>query len=96
MVKHVVLMKFKPDVKEDQISQVKKGLGDLSDIIPEIKSYEFGRDEVRSDRSYDFCLVSAFENYDSLKKYQFHPEHVKVVNLLKEICEDIRAVDYTY
>lgn len=96
MVKHVVLMKFKEDVKEDQISQVTKGLGALPDIIPEIKSYEFGKDEVRSDRSYDFCLVSAFEDYDSLKKYQVHPSHVKVVNLLKEICEDIRAVDYTY
>ena len=96
MVKHVVLMKFKADVKEDQISQVKKGLGILPDIIPEIKSYEFGRDEVRSDRSYDFCLISNFEDYDSLKKYQVHQDHVKILNFLKEICEDIRAVDYTF
>lgn len=96
MVKHVVMMKFKKEVKEEQIAEVKKGLGALPGLIPEIKSYEFGRDEVKSDRSYDFCLVSAFENYDSLKTYQVHPEHVKVVNLLKEICEDIRSVDYTY
>ncbi|QTA78084.1 Stress responsive alpha-beta barrel domain-containing protein [Desulfonema limicola] len=96
MVRHVVLMKFKPDIKEDQISKIKNDLGALPGIISEIRFYEFGKDEVRSDRSYDFCLVSAFEDFDSLKRYQVHPDHVKIVNILKEICEDIRAVDYTF
>ena len=96
MVRHVVMMKFKSDVKDEQISQVEKGLGALPGIIPEIKFYEFARDEVKSDRSYDFCLVSAFENYESLKTYQVHPEHVKVLNYIGEVKENVKVVDFEF
>ena len=41
----------------------------LPDRIDEIESYDFGRDVVRSERSYDFALVSIFANLDTLKHY---------------------------
>ncbi|MCK8601266.1 Dabb family protein [Desulfoferrobacter suflitae] len=94
MLKHIVFMKFKPTTQEADIVDLEKSLGALPDVIPEIKGYEFGRDIVKTDRSYDFALVSAFEDLDALKGYQLHPEHMLVLEKVKKLVEDIRAVDY--
>ena len=94
MLKHVVMMKFKPEIREAEIEEVERGLGVLPSVIPEILSYEFGRDLVRSERSYDFALVSEFIDLDSLQRYQKHPDHRVVVDKLKQICASILAVDF--
>jgi len=52
MITHIVLMKFKPGVKDSQIGDLEKHLNDLPNKITEIHLYEFGRDVARSDRSY--------------------------------------------
>jgi hypothetical protein len=94
MLNHVVLMKFKPEVAEEQIASLEAMLDDLPNKIVEIHSYEFGRDVVRGERSYDFGLVSLFANPETLQRYQTHPEHLKVLALLKSICDSIVAVDF--
>lgn len=95
MLHHIVLMKFKPDVTENQIHRLEQMLDRLPDKVIEIQTYEFGRDVVRSDRSYDFALVSGFANLAAMNRYQTHPDHQKVVAHIRAICEDIRAVDFT-
>lgn len=94
MITHVVMMKFKPEVTAEAIDELEALLDRLPDIIDEIQSYDFGRDVVRSARSYDFALVSVFANLDTLKHYQDHPEHQVVVRKLGSMCEQIAAVDY--
>ena len=94
MLKHVVFMKFKPGKEEAEIAELEKGLGALPAIIPEIKGYEFGRDVLRSPRSYDFALVSTFDDLDAMKRYQIHPDHQAVVRIVLELCESILAVDF--
>ncbi|MBC7357689.1 MAG: Dabb family protein [Desulfacinum sp.] len=96
MIKHVVVLKFKPGVTEDDVQALEKGLDALPGAIPEILSYDFGRDIVRSERSFDFGLVSSFKDLEALKRYQVHPEHVKVLELVKRICDQIVAVDFTF
>ncbi len=96
MIRHIVFMKFKADADEKRIAEVQEGLKGLPALIPEIEFYEFGRDIARSERSYDFGLISAFADMEALRKYMMHPDHQKVAGVLKEICEDIRAVDYEY
>jgi len=95
MITHAVLMKFKTDIEEKTFSRLEAMLSSLPSKIPEIKRYVFGLDVVRSKRSYDFGLVSEFEDLPALESYQLHPEHQKVVSLLMEICEDIKAIDFT-
>ena len=94
MLKHIVFLKFNPGTSEDDIKDVEKGLAGLPDRIPEIKHYEFGRDILRSERSYDFALVSEFEDREAMKRYQVHPYHFAVLNKIHAICEDIVAVDF--
>ena len=94
MLKHIVFLKFKPGTNNDDISDIEKGLSGLPDRIQEIKRYEYGRDIVRSDRSYDFALISEFEDQDAMKRYQVHPYHFAVLNKINAVCEDIVAVDF--
>jgi len=96
MIKHIVLLKFKKDAKESGIGGLEKKLGALPGEIPEIKSYEFGRDVVRSERSYDFALVSVFEDTESLKRYQIHPRHQEVLKAVKEMCDRVIVADFVF
>ncbi len=94
MLKHVVMAKFKNGASESAIAEVQKELGGLSAFIPEILEFECGRDVLRSERSYDFALVSGFENLEKMKVYQVHPAHQKIVAKLKEIADSILVVDF--
>jgi quinol monooxygenase YgiN len=96
MIKHVVFMKFKAGVTDKDIAEIEKGLRGLPGRIPEIKEYQFGRDIVRSERSYDFALISAFEDLEALKRYQANQHHLPVVAKVKELSENILAVDFTF
>lgn len=66
----------------------------LPTAIPEIESFEFGRNIINSERSFDFALVALFENIDALKCYQRHPEHQEIPKLVMAAGEHIFAVDY--
>ena len=79
MITHVVMMKFKPEVTAEDIDELEALLDRLPDRIDEIQSYDFGRDVARSERSYDFALVSVFANLDTLKHYQVHPDHQRPI-----------------
>ncbi|HYA13861.1 MAG TPA: Dabb family protein [Syntrophales bacterium] len=94
MIKHIVFMKFKRGVTDKNIAELEKLMAALPGKIPEIKEYLFGRDIVRSERSYDFALVSAFDDLDALKRYQPHPDHQPVLAKVKELSETILAVDF--
>ena len=94
MLKHIVFFKFKDGVTDSEITDLEARFSALPAVIDTIKQYEFGRDVVRSERSCDFALVSAFEDLEAMQQYQTHPEHVKLVGRIKEMCDSILAVDF--
>lgn len=94
MLKHVVFFNFKPEATEAEIIDLEKSLAALPDAIPEIKGYEFGRDIVKSERSYDFALVSSFEDLEAMRRYQTHPDHVVVIDKVRGLCDSVLAVDF--
>ncbi|GAB4166198.1 MAG: Dabb family protein [Geothermobacteraceae bacterium] len=96
MLKHLVFFKFKADTTDAQIDTLAEMLGALPEQIEEIREFVFGRDIVRSERSYDFALVSSFDDLEAMQRYQIHPEHQKVIAHVKAISASIVAVDFTY
>jgi hypothetical protein len=94
MITHVVFFKFKSETTSDEIQQLADGLGGLPQQIEEIREFRFGPDILRSERSYDFGLVSSFDDLDALQRYQVHPEHQKVVSHVKAISLSVVAVDF--
>lgn len=94
MISHIVMMRFKPDTPPEAVAALQAALEGLPERITEIHTYEFGRDIVHSERSWDFALVSLFANLDTLRRYQQHPEHLKVLSTIKRICSDVAVVDF--
>jgi hypothetical protein len=94
MINHIVLLKFKTSVSEVDIEELERMLDDLPNKIIEIHTYEFGRDLVRSARSYDFAIVALFANLDTLERYQSHPQHQPIVKKIQEISERVNTVDF--
>jgi hypothetical protein len=96
MLKHVVFMKFKPAVTASDIDQLKQALGGLPALIPEIREFVFGQDILRTERSWDFGLVSTFENVDAMNRYQVNPDHQIVVQKVRAMCDAIVVVDFEF
>ena len=94
MLTHVVLFKFKPDTTDEEAARLEAGLKGLPAVIGDIREFRVGRDVVRSARSYDLALVSAFDDLAAMKRYQVHPAHQGVVTLVKEVCAGVVAVDF--
>jgi hypothetical protein len=94
MLTHVVLLKFKPDVCEEDIRNLEQALDRLPDRIMEIQMYEFGRDVLKSERSFDFALIGLFANLPALERYQKHPDHLPVAARIQSMCSDVVTVDF--
>jgi hypothetical protein len=94
MLTHVVLFKFKPETTAEQAAQLEARLKGLPAVISEIREFRVGRDVVRSERSFDLALVSAFDDLAAMQRYQVHPSHQEVVALVKTLCAGVVAVDF--
>jgi hypothetical protein len=94
MLTHLVLFKFNTDTTEEDIQQLAEGLGSLPHAIEEIREFRFGTDVIHSERSYDFALISSFDDLDAMQRYQVHPEHQKVVVHVRKIASSVVAVDF--
>ena len=94
MLTHVVLFKFKPETTAGDIQQMAEGLGGLPQLIEEILEFRFGTDVLHTERSYDFALVSSFDDLEAMQRYQVHPEHQKVLAFIKTIVSSVFAVDF--
>ncbi len=98
MIKHIVMWTVKDtptSSRKDNAEQLKAMLDGLVGIIPEVLSLETGVNELEGDGAMDVVMVSSFDTWEDLDRYQMHPEHQKVVKFVKQIRVERRAVDYT-
>jgi len=94
MVVHIVLFKFKETNKEAHMIQAKQMLEGLLGTVPTLKSMDVGFNFAQEERAMDLSIVTTFENRDGLNAYAVHPEHLKVVDFIKEVVEYSKVVDY--
>jgi len=89
------MFKFCEENREINIKEVTKKLNALVELVPTLKSMEVGINFTESDRAFDLSLYSTFENKEDLKAYAIHPEHLKVVELIKSVTLESKVVDYS-
>ncbi len=94
MIVHIVFFKFKNENKAYNMAKLQKKLEDLEDSIDELNSMEVGVNFNESERAYDMSLYATYDGVLELKAYQEHPDHQKVVEFIKDVCEDTKVVDY--
>lgn len=100
MIKHVVLFKLREFESEDQKAVVRnkitKALLALKESIEVLQFIEVGQNHELNATSFDICLITHFETLSDLAVYQVHPEHLKVVEIIKSNTSGKAAVDFVY
>jgi hypothetical protein len=98
MLKHIVLFKLKDSAagtgKDENARKLKAELEALAGKIPQIVKMEVGINTAPSEAGYDVAIYSEFLDRDDLEIYQKHPEHMKVVDLVKTVAAGRAVVDY--
>lgn len=94
MIKHIVTWKLKEENKTDNAMKMKEMLEGLPSKISWIKKLEVGINE--NGGEYGIILVTEFDSYDDLKRYDIHDEHMKVREFVKTVVTDRVAVDYEF
>ncbi len=94
MLQHYVAIKYRAGTSEDHVAEFTRRMLALRGTIPEIVQLDIGRDILRDARSWDLMLVMRFASVDTLRTYQRHPEHVKVMEFNQPCVESVASVDF--
>lgn len=93
MIRHIVLVKFKPEAEENARKEALAALRQLPEKIDVIRDYEVGEDVLRSKRSWDFSIDSTFDDLEALQKYIQNDDHVAAALRLQALAEAVAVVD---
>ena len=97
MLRHIVLMKlknFSENEKKENLHKLQMELIKLKDKIEEVRMLETGLNISTRPTAYDLSLICDFDNEDSLNAYRIHPEHIKVLELIKELVDKTAVNDF--
>ena len=94
MIVHIVLFSFKEDNKITNIQKAKEMLVALEHTVPSLKSIEVGENFCSEGRAMDLSIITYFDTKEDLQEYAVHPEHMKVIEFIKQVVEYSKVVDY--
>jgi hypothetical protein len=94
MVVHIVMFKFKEENRQANLIQAKQMLEALMGAVPTLRSMDVGLNFAKEDRAMDLSIITTFEDKAGLEAYAVHPEHLKVVDFIKQVVEYSKVVDY--
>jgi hypothetical protein len=82
MIRHVVVISWKPEATAEQKQQVSADLATLPAQMQGLtgsRAYVFGSDLGVTETNADFAIVADFDDVESYVAYRDHPAHVEVV-----------------
>lgn len=80
MIRHIVLIRFRPDVSELTIAAIFADLNSIAGKVPGLGEIRAGRSESpeQIERGYLHGFTVDFVNWEALAAYQAHPDHRRV------------------
>jgi quinol monooxygenase YgiN len=101
MIRHIVLLKCKPETSQAEIEQVFAALAALKESISGILAFEAGENNSPEGitRGYTHAFTMDFADEQARDNYLPHPEHEKVKvqigQILAEGNESVLVVDFS-
>lgn len=97
MIKHIVMfrIKGKGEIKKQNTLMFKDKLDELKNKIQVVKYLETGINISKSPSSFDLILTTHHESENELEIYRKHPDHQKILGIMKNIVSEIAVVDYS-
>jgi len=100
MINHIVLFKLNEFENEDLKAVVRNkithALLALKDKIEVLKFIQVGQNFELMSPSYDIGLITHFDTLSDLEVYRIHPEHLKVVELIKSNTNGRAVIDFEF
>jgi len=95
-VRHVVMLKFKPDVNAAQVAQVESAFAALASQIAEVQSLEWGTNASPEglDHGFTHCFTLGFADAAARDTYLVHPRHQAFSALAQPRLADVLVLDY--
>ncbi len=80
MIRHIVLLKARPEVTEPHIAAIFADLAAIRDKLPGLLAIHSGRSESpeKIERGYLHGFTVDFADWQALAAYQAHPDHKRV------------------
>jgi hypothetical protein len=95
LFRHVVLMKWKAPLDDDQAKRVGEVLDDLGTQSTTVRAISHGPDLGVRKGGYDYALVADFDDADGWRAYSAHPAHDVVREVMKDLVEGQVAVQFS-
>lgn len=96
MVKHIVLMQFKPGTPDATIRQIRDAVAGLKQQVPGIADFAWGEYSSPEgfNKGFTHAFITTFENMAARDAYLPHPGHDRVKDLLLAHTADVIAFDF--
>ncbi len=80
MIRHIVLLKYRPDVTDETAADIFAELRQIEGKVPGLLGIHAGRSESpeKIERGYMHGFTADFDSWEALQAYQDHPDHQKV------------------
>lgn len=77
MIRHIVLVRFRPDVSDAAIAKIFADLDAIRHVVPGVLAIASGRSESpeKIERGYMHGFTVDFAGWEALAAYQAHPDH---------------------
>ncbi len=88
MIRHVVVISWRPEATPEQRQRVSAELAGLPPLMRGIRAYSYGPDAGLAEGNGDFAIVADFEDAGAYLAYRDHPAHRDVI---KRVIDPILA-----
>lgn len=93
MLRHIVLIRFKPEVDAEAVRELERGFHRLAEL-DEVSAMHFGADLRLTEGNFDYAMSADFESEADWLAYQQHPEHVTFAQCFKDMAEAACRVQF--
>ncbi len=95
-IQHMVIVKFKPEVSAEKISDLYRQLAQLQELIPGIRRFCGGAYSSGEglNKGFTHGFLMEFENAEDRDRYLPHPEHERVKEAILPCIDDVIAFDF--
>lgn len=92
MMRHEVILRFKPDVRRETIDQMLREVNDLLRDIPGVKRIRYGTNNAPAYRH--ALIVVDLTDEEALNAMGRHPQHTRAIRLVNRLAESTAVGSY--
>ncbi|GIX29588.1 MAG: hypothetical protein KatS3mg124_0060 [Porticoccaceae bacterium] len=94
MLRHVILLRFKPDRDPELVERIRARLDALPKAIPQVRELRHGSDAGLSSGRFDYAIVVDFDSEADYRAYLEHPAHRELGALVMQIVAEPAQIQF--